>query len=70
MAQAMQTPSWEPDSGNHALIAFGWEGEEAEVQGALGGEPLRERLASCPLINLSFGHSSTGRLEPLPPLNW
>ena len=29
---AMQTPFWEPDSGNHTLIAFGREGEEAEVR--------------------------------------
>ena len=39
MAQAMQTPSWEPDSGNHhVVIAFGREGEVAEVQGTLGGQ--------------------------------
>jgi hypothetical protein len=37
MTQAMQTPSWEPDSGNHTLIAFGREGEEAEVPGTFGG---------------------------------
>ena len=39
MAQAMQTPSWEPDSGNHhVVIAFGQEGEEAGVRGTVGGQ--------------------------------
>jgi hypothetical protein len=37
MAQDMQTLSWEPDSGNQMLIAFGGEGEEAEARGTLGG---------------------------------
>ena len=46
MAQAMQTPSWEPESGNHhVVIASGGEGEEAEVRRTLGGEVLILRLA-------------------------
>ena len=47
MVQAMQTPSWEPDSGNHHIvIAFGWEGEEAEVRGTLGGRASKSETRS------------------------
>ena len=47
MVQAMQTPSWEPDSGNHHIvIAFGREGEEAEVRGMLGGQASKSETRS------------------------
>ena len=46
MVQAMQTPSWEPYTGNHTLIAFGREGEEAEVRGTLGGQASKSETRS------------------------
>jgi hypothetical protein len=42
----MHTPSWEPDSGNHMLVAFGREGEEAEVRETLEGRASKSEICS------------------------